>query len=166
MSEKKIASCRTETNPALLKSFFKTHYSEKYRAVNIITRVIAVILLVAAAAAYYNGLPIAAVVICAWLGLFLIVYPSNAYRRPYKAAKNNKAVTHFEFYKDYMTERGSGSTEKFKYSDIYKTIETSRYFYIYHSPDTASVVEKDNISFGTADAIGELLKSKTKYKKK
>lgn len=166
MNEKKIASCRTETNPALLKSFFKTYYSEKYKAVNTAIRVIAVILLVAAAAAYYNGLPLAAPIICAWLGLFLIIYPSNAYRRPYKAAKNKKSVTHFDFYEDCMTERGGSGTEKFKYSDIYKTIETNRYFYIYHSPDTASVVEKDNISFGSADAIGEILKAKTNYKKK
>lgn len=166
MNDRKIASARTETNTAMLKNFFRMYYSERYKTVKAVTLVAAIVLFIMAAAAYYNGYALIITVICVWLGLLLTVYPRNAYRRSYKREKNTKTVTHFDFYEDFMTERSGGKTEKFRYSELYKIIETNKYIYIYHSPETASIIEKNDISFGSADEITELLKAKTKYKRK
>lgn len=163
MDEKKIACARTETNPALLKNFYRTYYDERFRTLRIILLVIAVVLFLAAAAVYYNGFGIMWTVIFLWLGLLFVIYPRNAYRKPYKKAKDTKTVTHFDFYAEYMSERSNGVSERFRYGDIYRTMETNQYFYIFHSPDSVSVVEKKDISFGSAEEICELLKSKTKY---
>ncbi len=166
MDEKKIASARTETNPILLKNFYRTYYSEKYRTVKIVTLIIAVILFLAAAALYYNGFGLIYPFILVWAGAVMIIYPRNAYRKPYKSMKNTRTVTHFDFYPDSMTERSGSGTETFRYGDIYRVIETNQYFYIFHSPDTASVVEKSNISYGSADEVREIFKAKTKYTRK
>ncbi len=166
MNDKKIISGHTETNPAILKDFFRTYYSERYKNVKIVTLVIAVILLIAAAALYYRGFGLIYPFICVWAGAVLIIYPRNMYRRPYKRMKDTRVTTYFDFYADRMTERSGGNTETYKYSEIYKTMETLQYFYIFHSPENVSILEKKDITLGNADILRELLKAKTDYKRK
>lgn len=166
MKEEKLVSAHTETNPVLYKNFFRTYYSEKLKTVKIITLIVAVILFVAALYLYYNGAPLMWPGICLWIGLVLIIYPRNAYRKPYRKVKDTRVTTHFDFYSDSMTERSGGNEESFKYSDVYKTIETNQYFYIFHTPESASVVEKSNINFGDADRLRTILKLNTNYKRK
>lgn len=166
MNEKKIISGHTETTPLLLKNFFRTYYSEKYKTVKTVTLILAVILFIAAAALYYNGFGLIFPALCVWAGLMMIVYPRMAYRKPYKQMKDMKTTTYFDFYEDEMTERSGGKSESFKYGDIYKTLETNQYFYIFHSPQSASVLEKKDISVGNAEMLSNILKSKTEYKRK
>lgn len=166
MNEKKIVSGHTETSPLLLKNFFRTYYSEKYKTVKTVTLILAVILFIVSAALYYNGFGLIFPALCVWAGLVMIVYPRTAYRRPYKKMKDMKTTTYFDFYEDKMTERSNGKSESFIYGDIYKTLETNQYFYIFHSPEMASVLEKKDISVGNADMLRDILKSKTEYKRK
>ncbi len=165
MNDKKIISGHTETSPAILKDFFRTYYSERYKAVKIVTLVIAVILFIGAAALYYRGFGTIYTFICVWAGAVLIIYPRNMYRRPYKNMKDTRVTTYFDFYDGCMTERAGGNTETYKYSEIYKTMETPRYFYIFHSPENVSILEKKDIAFGSEDILRELLKAKTDYKR-
>lgn len=160
MKENKIVTAVTETNPTLYKCFFRTYYKEKLKAANMITLILAIILFIAAAYLYYNGFPLMWPGICVWIGLILIVYPRNMFRRSYRKMKDTRMTIYFDFYDDHMTERSGGKSEDFKYSDIYKTIETNRYFYIFHSPENASVVEKSGIKSGDADKLRNLIKSK------
>ncbi|MGN0150633.1 MAG: YcxB family protein [Clostridia bacterium] len=166
MKETKIISTHTETNPMLYKNFFRMYYSEKYKKVNVITLIIAIIMFVVGAYIYYNNMPLLWTGICVWLGLLLIVYPRNAYRSHYRKMKNTRSSTYFDFYEDSMTERMSGNTENYRYSEIYKTIETNQYFYIFHTPESASVVDKNNMKSEDTDELRALLKNKTSYKRK
>lgn len=166
MNGEKLISAHTETNPVLYKNFFRTYYSEKLKTVKIFTMIIAIILFAAALYLYYSGAPLIWPGLCVWIGLLMIIYPRNTYRRPYRKMKNMRVTTYFDFYGDSMTERSGGKAESFKYSDIYKTIETNQYFYIFHTPDSASVIEKKDINHGDADGLRTLLKSNTNYKRK
>lgn len=166
MTEKKIVSGHTETNPVLLKNFFRTYYGERYKTAKTVMLIAAIALLFAAAALYYNGFGIAYALICAWPGVLLIVYPRNMYRRIYKKMKDMRTATYFDFYENHMTERSGGKSESFKYSDIYKTMETNQYFYIFHSAENASVLEKKDITLGSAEDLQSLLSAKTDYKRK
>lgn len=166
MNEKKLISAHTETNPSLLKNFFKTYYSEKYKTTKTVTLILAVILFAAAAALYYNGFGLIFPALCVWAGLMMIIYPRMAYRKPYKRIKDMRTTTYFDFYEDAMTERSGGKSENFNYGDIYMILETNQYFYIFHSPENASVLEKKDISVGNADMLRDILKTKTDYKRK
>lgn len=166
MKDEKIISASTETNPMLYKNFFRMYYNEKLAAVKVVTLIIAIIMFVAALYFYYSDFPLIWTGVFMWIGLLLIIYPRNAYRKPYRRMKNERVTTYFDFYADSMTERSGGSSESFKYSDIYRTIETNQYFYIFHTPESASVVEKSDINLGDADGLRALLKSKTNYKRR
>lgn len=164
MNEKKLISAHTETNPSLMKNFLRTYYGERYKTLSLAMLVIAIVLFFAAAAIYYNGFGLMWAAICVWIGAVMIIYPRNAYRKPYKKMKNTRVTTYFDFYENSMTERSGGKLENYKYSEIYKTLETNQYFYIFHSPENVSILEKKDISLGSADELRLLLKSKTDYK--
>ena len=153
----KLVSAKTETSPVLYKNFFRTYYAEKMKTAKIIMLIIAIIAILAAMKLYYSGSALMYPIILVWLGFFLIVYPFNMYRKPYRKMKDIKITSHFDFYEDCMTEHSGGKTETHKYGDILRTLDTA---------ENASLVEKSNITMGNADILRSLLKSKTNYKKK
>ncbi len=136
------------------------------KTAKIIMLIIAIIAILAAMKLYYSGSALMYPIILVWLGLFLIVYPFNMYRKPYRKMRDIKITSHFDFYDDYMTEHSGGKTETHKYGDILKTLETRQYFYIFYTADNACAVEKNNITFGSADILRQILKNKTNYKLK
>lgn len=162
----KLVSAKTETNPTLYKNFFRTYYSEKLKIAKIVMLIIAIALILTAMKLYYSGFALMYPIILVWLGLFLIVYPYNIYRKPYRKMKDTKITSHFDFYENYMTEHSGGETKTHKYGDILRTLETGQYFYIFYTAQNASLVEKSNITLGNADILRSLLKSKTNYKRK
>lgn len=162
----KLVSAKTETSPVLYKNFFRTYYAEKMKTAKIVMFIIAILLILAAMKLYYSGSALMYPIILVWLGLFLIVYPFNMYRKPYRKMRDIKITSHFDFYDDYMTEHSGGKTETHKYGDILRTLETGQYFYIFYTAENASLVEKSNITMGNEDILRSLLKSKTNYKKK
>lgn len=166
MNEKKLVSAHTETNPALMKNLYRTYFAERYKTAKAVMTAAAVLLFVAAAALYYNNFGLIYPALCVWIGAVLLVYPMNMYRRQYKKMKDTRLTTYFDFYENSMTERSNGKSESFKYSEIEKTLETNQYFYIFHTQDAVSVLEKKDISQGNEDELRSILKLKTRYKRK
>lgn len=159
-----VIKARTTTTPKLYLDFFKSYYREKTRALRVVTTIIgaaAVIIGLIGGAEHWNifacAVPIAA-------GAMLIVYPHFVYKRPYNSVKNNKITTSFEFYDDRMIETGDSSRDEYEYSALEQVWETKDYFYIYHSKENASVVDKSGIIGASADELRSFLKEKVPFK--
>ena len=161
--EKLIAKAKTTTNPQLYKEFFKSYYKEKTKILVVITSIIgALAILFAMYALYFIG-NLFAVTIPLAAGIMLIIYPRFSYMRPYNSVKNNKITTTFEFYEDCLVEINKASRDSYKYSDLMKIVETDKYFYIYHSAESASVIDKSNIRLCTEDELKSFLKTKLEF---
>jgi len=163
--EKKLASGRTITNPQLLKELYKIFYKENYRHVRIITTIIGAAAIAAAVMMFGNNMPIPYILIALWIGLFMLIYPRNMYRTPYKRAKNEKGTMLFTFYDTYMKERTNGETKEYRYADMDKMIESPQYLYFFHTKRDVSVLEKSEICGNTAEGLIAVLKMRVnKYK--
>lgn len=158
-----IIKAKTTTNPKLYLDFFKMYYKEKTRTLTFITTVIGACLAVTGFWSYMNGVSIITCAVLIAGGAMLMIYPRFVYRRPYSAAKDNVITTTFEFYDDRMVEINDSTREEYAYSQLQKVWETENYFYIYHTPENASVVDKKGIKLGTPEKLKALLSSKVEY---
>ena len=154
-----IATARTTTSPGLYKEFFKTYYKEKLRGFRIVTIIIGAALiafgfyaLAAQMNIFITAVPIAA-------GAVLIIYPAYAYRRPYKSVKDTVQTLKYEFYPDRYVEFMDNSQQEYRYSELLKVTETEKYIYLFHTRETASVVDKDRVKKMTAPELFTLLKN-------
>lgn len=161
--ENLIGKAKTTTTPELYKEFFKSYYKEKTKTLIIITTVIGVFAVLFAVYAYIYIRNIFAVALPLGAGIMLMIYPHFSYRRPYNSVKKNKITTSFEFYEDMLAEINKASREEYKYSSLLKVVETKKYLYIYHSAESASVVDKENIRLCTAEDLKAHLKRKLEY---
>ena len=161
--EKLIAKAKTTTNPQLYKEFFKSYYKEKTKTLVMITSIIGVLAILFSMYAFYFIRNMYAVTVPLAAGIMLIIYPRFSYRRPYNSVKNNKITTTFEFYEDMLVEINKASRDSYEYSKLKKVVETDKYFYIYHSAESASVVDKDNIRLCTAEELKSFLKTKLEF---
>ena len=164
MEDKKLYSAVTTTKPQLYKNFFRVYYSENWRTARIICTVISVPCILFAWWFYQAGAGILWSVIALWAAAVLNVYPRQAYRRQYRAMKGMTVTTKFDFYEDYVIEKSAGAHEKHMYKDMHKVVETRQYFYLFHSKQNVSVVEKSGIDDGSIDGLRNLFKSKSDYK--
>ena len=165
LNDKRLAGGKTVTNPKLLKDLYKTYYRESWKTVRIILTIVGVALLVLAFMVYTQGFPVVYIFIPAWIGAVMLIYPRNAYRRPYKAAKDEQSTVFFGFYDSEIREKADGSVQKFRYDAMYEIIETPQYFYFFHTKRNVSVLEKAGINRGTAEGLAAILKMRVnKYK--
>ena len=162
--EKKLFSASTQMTPVIYRDFYKLYYKERLRVFNIVSTIVAVIAIIGAAVMYKKGFGLVWTVIALWIGVFLLIYPHMAYKKPYKRAKDKKQTTHFAFYETYVSEKTNSQETDYNYSDLMKVIETSKYFLIFHNVESISIVDKANVK-GDIGELSELLKSKTAYKK-
>ena len=161
--EKLIAKAKTTTNPQLYKEFFKSYYKEKTKTLVMITTIIGALAILFSMYAFYFIGNLLAVTVPFAGGIMLIIYPRFSYRRPYNSVKKNKITTTFEFYDDVLVEINKTSRDSYKYSELLKIVETDNYFYIYHSPESASVIDKSNIKLCTEDELKRFLKTKLEF---
>lgn len=161
--ENLIGKAKTTTTPELYKEFFKSYYKEKTKIPVAIATVIGILAIIFAAYAYVYIRNIFAVALPLAAGITLMIYPHFSYRRPYNSVKNNKITTTFEFYEDTLVEINKASREEYKYSSLLKVTETKKYLYIYHSAESASVVDKENIRLCTEEELKSHLRKKLKY---
>lgn len=163
--DKRLAGGKTVTNPKLLKDLYKTYYHESWKAARIILTIAGAALLFLAFMAYTQGLPVMYIFIPAWIGAVMLIYPRNAYRKPYKAAKDEQSVVFFGFYESEMREKTDGSVQRFRYDTMYEIIETPLYFFFFHTKRNVSILEKAGINRGTAEGLAAMLKMRVnKYK--
>ncbi len=158
-----IAKAKTTTTPKLYLDFFKRYYREKTRALVIITTVIGICCIFAglyAGAVNKSIFVIAALIAC---GAMLVIYPRFSYRKPYSSVKNNVITTKFEFYEDRLVEINDATREEYEYSRLMKVWETPEYFYIYHTKENASVVDKAGFTLGAPEDLARVLKGKLPY---
>ena len=154
-----LARASTITTPEMYKEFFKSYYKEKMRVFVAVATVIGAVLIAFGlysatlpANIFMTSAPVAA-------GIVLIIYPRFAYRRPYKSAKDNKIKMSFEFYKDRFKEITESAEEFYSYPDMKKVRQTENYIYIFHSAESASVVDKSNIKLLSPDELYSMLES-------
>lgn len=166
MENKKLYTAVTTTKPQLYKNFFRVYYNENWRAARIICTALSVPCALEAIWFYQSGLGIMWSVILLWAAAVLNVYPRQAYRRQYRTMKDMSVTTKFDFYEDFVMEKSAGASEKHMYADMHKIIETGQYFYLFHSKQNVSVVEKSGISDSDITGLRSLFKSKTDYKLK
>lgn len=162
--EEKLFSASVQMTPEIYKDFYRLYYKDRLKVFNAVTSVIAILLLVAAYVMQRQGFGLVWTVIALWIGAFLLVYPRMAYKKPYKRAKDIKQTTHFTFYETYVSEKTNSKPSDYNYSDLMKVVETGKYFFIYHTPQSVSIVEKDKVK-EDANSLAEFLKTKTSYKK-
>lgn len=163
--DKRLAGGKTVTNPKLLKDLYRVYYRESWKTARIILTIVGVVLLFVAFAAYTQAMPIIYIFIPAWIGAVMLIYPRNAYRKPYKAAKDEQSTVFFGFYDSEMREKADGSVRKFRYDTMYEIVETPLYFFFFHTKRDVSILEKDGINRGTAEGLAAILKMRVnKYK--
>ncbi|MCC8160761.1 MAG: YcxB family protein [Oscillospiraceae bacterium] len=162
--ENKLYSASTQMTPNIYKDFYKVYYKERLRIFNTVSTVIAVILILIGAYIYYSEMPLVWCVIALWIGAFLLFYPHVAYKKPYKRDKDKTQTTHFAFYENYVAEKTNSKSSDYNYSDLEKIIETNKYFLIFHSMESVSIVDKEHMS-APSEEIAAFLKTKTEYKR-
>lgn len=140
-----IATARTTTNPQLYKEFYKYYYKNATKILVRITTIIGILAVLFSVYAVAARLNIYAAAIPAAAGIMLIIYPHFSYVRPYNSVKNNVITTKFEFYENMMVEIDKASRDAYEYSQILQAVETNKYYYIYHTKENASVVDKSSI---------------------
>lgn len=164
---KRLMGGRTETSPRLYKDLYKMYYNETWRTARVIFNVLGVVSLLIFIYLYSIGRNDIYMGLTLGFGIFCFVYPRNAYKRPYKRALSEKMSMHFTFYEDGMKEKINGESKTYPYKDMFTVIETSTYFYFFHTKNEVSVLEKENIIDGTPQELSDLLKGKVrKYKVK
>lgn len=162
--ENKLCSASTQMTPTIYRDFYRLYYKERLKVFNVVSAIAAVIAIIGAVVMYYKGFGLVWTFIALWIGVFLLVYPHMAYRKPYKKAKDKRQTTHFSFYETFVTEKTNSQETDYNYSGLMKVIETSKYFIIFHTIESVSIVDKENVKGGCSE-LARLLKTKTKYKK-
>ena len=160
----KLFRATTVMTPVIFKDFYKFYYRDRLKAFSIIATVISVLAIAAGIMLYARGFHPVWTALLVWLGVFLLVYPRVAYRRPYKRAKDQHITTYFSFYDTYVEERTSGEKGNYPYTELLKVVETPKYIFIYHTPESVSIVDKETVKEGS-DGLCALLEGKTNYKK-
>ena len=163
MADERLYTVTTKTNPMLYKEFFRMYYKENLKTMRIITTISGIVLIILAAFIFANDLGPVWAFLSAWIGAVLLVYPRNAFRKPYRQMKGNIAETKFDFFEDYMTEKCAGQKEKYSYSDMDKIIEKGQYIYLFHDKNSVSVIDKTDMKDDGAKSLAKFLKSKAKY---
>lgn len=163
MSEK-LYSAVTEMNPVIYRDFYKIYYKERLKMFNIISAVIGIALILLGVYFNNNGFGLFWSLIAVWIGAVLLVYPRMAYKKPYKRARSQKQTTRFAFYETCVAEKIHGETTEYKYEDLLQIIETNKYFLIFHTMESISIVDKSNMSCNT-ETMSEFLKTQAKYKR-
>ena len=154
-----LPKASTVTTPEMYKEFFKSYYKEKMRVFLVVATVIGAALI--AFGLYSTTLPTNIFVSSAAIaaGTVLIIYPRFAYRRPYKSSKDNKIKMRFDFYNDRFREITESAEEFHSYSDMKKVTQTENYIYIFHTAESASVVDKSQIKLLSPDELYSMLDS-------
>ena len=165
MEKEKLFSAVTIMTPVIYKDFYKLYYKERLKVFRFVTAVIAIAAIIGGLYMYYNNSPLMWAVIALWIGAFLLFYPRVAYRKPYKKARDTKQTTRFAFYETYVSEKISSNETDYNYSELMKVIETDKYFFIFHSIESISIVDKESVK-GGAEELAVFLKTKvSSYKK-
>lgn len=162
--EKKLYGASTQMTPAIYKDFYKIYYNERLKTFNAAVAVIAILLIACAAYIYYKGFGLIWSIIALWIGVFLLFYPRMAYRKPYKRSKDKTQTTHFAFYENFVSEKTNSKKTDYNYSDLMRVIETNNYFFIFHSLESVSIVDKAHMTCESGE-LADFLKTKTEYKK-
>lgn len=165
MEEKKLYKALTQMSPPMYRDFYKFYYSDRLKLFTVVSTVIGVILIAAAVMLYYVENAMVWIALCAWIGLFFLVYPHMAYRKPYKKQKDKKQTTHFSFYETYAEEKTGSEESQYEYKNLLKVVETPKYLFIYHSIDSVSIVVKDQVKGGYEGLCTLLKNNVAKYKK-
>ena len=154
-----LAKASTVTTPEMYKEFYKSYYKEKMRVFLIVATVIGAALIAFGlySTTVFLNIYVSSATIAA--GIVLIIYPRFAYRRPYKSVKDNKIKMSFEFYKDRFREITESAEEFHFYSDMKKVSQTGNYIYIFHTAESASVVDKSQIKLLSPDELYSMLES-------
>ena len=160
----KLFGAFTSMSPEIYKDFYKIYYKERLKVFNIITSIIAVVIIIAGFAAYYNGFGAVWTVLALWIGAFLLFYPRMAYRKPYKRSRDVKQTTRFAFYDSFVREKINSNETDYNYSELMQVLETNKYFFIYHDVASVSIVDKENVK-ENADGLSALLRAKAPYKR-
>lgn len=153
-----LAKAASVTSPEMFKEFFKGYYKEKMRVFLVVATMIGIALIVFGMYALAAQLNIFMTSAAIAAGGVLIIYPRFAYRRPYKAARDAKIKTRFEFYSDRLREITETAQQDFPYSELTKVRETKDYIFIYHTPESAAVVEKNKIKLMYPSELYQMLK--------
>lgn len=164
MEETRLYRAATQMSPTIYKDFYKFYYAERLKVFRTISSIIGIALLAAVGFMLYTTVKTVWIALAAWIGLFLLVYPHMAYRRPYKQMKDKKQTTHFSFYENSLAEKTAGKESEYEYAKLLCVYETSKYIFIYHTIESVSIVVKSDVKEG-ADGLCALLKEKTNYKK-
>ncbi|MCH5209714.1 MAG: YcxB family protein [Oscillospiraceae bacterium] len=159
MEKEKLFSAVTIMTPVIYKDFYKLYYKERLKVFRFVATVIAIAAIIGGLYMYYNNFPLMWSVIALWIGAFLLFYPHVAYRKPYKKARDAKQTTRFAFYETYVGEKISSNETDYNYSELMKVIETDKYFFIFHSIESISIVDKESVK-GGSEELAEFLKLK------
>lgn len=151
--------------PVIYKDFYQFYYSDRLKVFTVISTIVGILLIAAAVMLYYVKNAMVWIALCAWIGLFLLVYPHMAYRKPYKKQKDKKLTTHFSFYETYVEEKTGSDEGKYEYKSLLKVVETPKYLFIYHSVDSVSILVKDDVKGGYEGLCALLKNNVAKYKK-
>lgn len=154
----------SRTSDKIYKEFFKVYYREKFKTASILMIIAAVILFVGALYSYYNLQNNIAAFFCVWIGIFMIVYPKLAYRKPYKAMKNKSITSHFVFDDEGISEKSGDKIYKCKYENIKKVIETHSLYVFIYNDENASVADKSFLTESDSQILRGYFKLKSKYK--
>lgn len=160
----KLYTAVTQMTPAIYRDFYRIYYRERLKVYTYIAAVIGLIMIAAGIYIYKKEFGLMWSVLAVWIGIFLLIYPRIAYRKPYKRARNSKLTTRFAFYEDYISERTNSVTTDYSYNSLLKVIETNKYFLIFHSLESVSIVDKSSVG-EDVQGLCRLLSAKTKYKK-
>ena len=165
MEEKKLYKTATQMSPEIYKDFYRFYYADRLKVFRVIATVVGIMLLLGAMMMFYGEFKMIWIALSAWVGLFLLVYPNVAYRRPYKRARDQKLTTYFTFYENRVEERTNVEKGSYDYSSLLKVVETPKYLFIYHTKESISIVIKSEVKDG-ADGLCRLLNDKTENYKK
>ncbi len=153
MKKTLIAKGETTTNPGMYKELFKYYYKSKMFVPVTVISVIGILLILFGIFMFFRNAKVIIVLALFIAGVILAVYPRFAYRRPYKAVRNNKITTKYEFYDEYMIEIGENSKEKLEYSSFKDIHETKKYIYLFKSAESATVIDKSEIRRDKRDEL-------------
>lgn len=159
---KRVMSGRTSTSPKLYKDLYQTYYRESWRVARFILTILAIPCFLGGLYCYTHGMNNIYMVLFLWAGLVFVIYPRNAYRRPYKRALSENISIHFTFYADEMKEKLGGKVNVYRYDSLRCVIDAPGYFYFFHTKNDVSVLEKSGIIDGSATELSALLKAKVK----
>ena len=164
--EKALYKAVTEMNPLIYKDFYKFYFKKHYRAFNIVSTAISVLLFALTAYFYVMNFGLMWTLIALWIAIVLLIYPRLAYRRVAKRASKSRQTTRFRFYQDHVTEKTNGEETDYNYSELKEVWESKKYLFIFHSEDSVSIVVKSEVPDNGAEGLGALLRSNvTAYKK-